>query len=64
MIDYIPNTMGIKEKTDLENAKMAVAQLDEVSLSAIVELAEIAASNMEAIIELADMVAAIVSENT
>ncbi len=56
MFQYIRNSMGIKEKTDLENAKNDVKQVDEVAGGALVDLGDVAAGNMDATAELGDLV--------
>ena len=55
MFDYVHNTMGVKEKTDLENASMGVKQVDELTGNALVDLGDVAAGNLEAISELGDV---------
>ena len=51
MLQYIPNTMGIKEKTELENAQnelaKARAELDYIAMMADVELLEEGADDLE-----------------
>lgn len=51
MLQYIPNTMGIKEKTELENAQnelvKARAALDYIAMMADVELLEEGADDLE-----------------
>lgn len=55
MFNYHRNTIGIKEKTDLENASIGVKQVDEMAGNALVDLGDVAAGNMEAISELGDV---------
>ena len=57
MFQYVRNQMGIKEKTDLENAKNDVKQLDEIAGGALVDLGDLAAGNMDAIAELGEIIA-------
>jgi dGTP triphosphohydrolase len=51
MLQYIPNTMGIKEKTELENARNELAKaraaLDYIAMMADVELLEEDADDLE-----------------
>jgi dGTP triphosphohydrolase len=51
MLQYIPNTMGIKEKTELENARNELAKaraaLDYIAMMADVELLEEGADDLE-----------------
>ncbi len=51
MLQYIPNTMGIKEKTELENAQNELAKaraaLDYIAMMADVELLEEGADDLE-----------------
>ena len=51
MLQYIPNTMGIKEKTELENAQNELAKaraaLDYIAMMTDVELLEEDVHNLE-----------------
>ena len=51
MLQYIPNTMGIKEKTELENAQNELAKaraaLDYIAMMADAELLEEGADDLE-----------------
>jgi len=51
MLQYIPNTMGIKEKTELENARNELAKaraaLDYIAMMDDVELLEEGADDLE-----------------
>lgn len=51
MFQYIPNTMGIKEKTELEHARNELAKaraaVDYIAMMADVELLDEGADNLE-----------------
>lgn len=55
MFRYIKSVLGIKERTDIENALIGVHQVESMAGDALVDLGEVSAGNMDAVCEIAEL---------